>query len=213
MALTWDASSWLPVLTLTNAAARLMGVDPFGRLALPLAHYPGSYDPIVLAHARRLLSNTPDGGATAYIHADLRQPDTILGHPSLSATLDLTKPVALLLISVVPFLTDADDPYDKVARLARALAPGSHLAMSHGTIDFLPADAAAEYQAMIRRESARSRERIQIRDRAQFARFFDGMELVPPGIVALPDWRSELPPGDRPTAAEVSFYGAVARIR
>jgi hypothetical protein len=170
-------------------------------------------DPIVLAHARKLLSNTPDGGATAYLHADLRQPDTILDHPDLHTTLDLNKPVALLLISVVPFLTDSDDPYGKVARLTEALAPGSHLAMSHGTTDFLSADAAAEFEAMARREGARSRESAQMRDRTAFARFFDGMDLVPPGIVALPDWRSELPPAQRPSAADVSNYSAAARIR
>ncbi|HEX6470141.1 MAG TPA: SAM-dependent methyltransferase [Streptosporangiaceae bacterium] len=170
-------------------------------------------DPIVLAHARKLLSNTPDGGATAYIHADLRDPDTILDHPDLHATLDLDKPVGLMLISVVPFLTDADDPHGKVARLTGALAPGSHLAMSHGTTDFLPAEAAAVIEAMARREAARSRESGQFRDRAAIARFFDGMELVPPGIVALPDWRSELPPAQRPSAADVSNYSAVARIR
>jgi hypothetical protein len=170
-------------------------------------------DPIVLAHARRLLSNTPDGGATAYIHGDLRRPDAILDHPDLRATLDLTKPVGLLLFSVVPFLADADDPYGKVARLTRALAPGSHLAMSHGTTDFLSAAAAADFEAMARREGARSRESGHMRDKAEFARFFDGMDLVPPGIVALPDWRSELPPARRPAAADVSNYCAVARIR
>jgi hypothetical protein len=170
-------------------------------------------DPIVLAHARRLLNSTPDGGATAYIHADLRSPDTILDHPDLRATLDLTEPVGLMLFSVVPFLADSDDPYGKVARLADALAPGSHLAMSHGTTDFLSPEAAAAIEAMARRETARSRESGQFRDRAAFARFFDGMELVPPGIVALPDWRSELPPAQRPSAADVSNYSAVARIR
>jgi hypothetical protein len=170
-------------------------------------------DPIVLAHAHRLLSNTPHGATTAYLHADLRQPDGILDHPDLRTTLDLDKPVALMLISVVPFLTDSDDPYGKIARLTGALAPGSHLAISHGTTDFLSADAAAKFEAMARREGARSRESGQMRSRAAFARFFDGMELVPPGIVALPDWRSELPPAQRPSAADVSNYSAVARIR
>ena len=190
-----------------NAHEVAQAIDPKARLVY------ADNDPIVLAHARKLLSNTPDGGATAYLHADLRRPDTILNHPDLHTTLDLNKPVALLLISVVPFLTDSDDPYGKVARLTEALAPGSHLAMSHGTTDFLSADAAAEFEAMARREGARSRESAQMRDRAAFARFFDGMDLVPPGIVALPDWRSELPPAQRPSAADVSNYSAVARIR
>jgi SAM-dependent methyltransferase len=170
-------------------------------------------DPIVLAHARRLLSDTPDGGATAYIHADLRGPGTILDHPDLHATLDLTKPVGLLLFAVVQFLDDFDDPHGKVAQLTEVLAPGSHLAMSHLTADFLPAEAAAEYETMIKRETARSRESGQLRDKATFARFFDGMELIPPGIVALPEWRSELPPAERPSAADVFCYSAVARIR
>jgi hypothetical protein len=170
-------------------------------------------DPIVLAHARRLLSRTPDGGTTAYIHADLREPDVILNHPDLHSTIDLDKPVALVFISVVPFLADPDDPYGKVARLTEPLAPGSHLAMSHGTSDFRSAEAAAAFEAMVKRETARSRESGKNRDRAEFTRFFDGTELVPPGIVALPDWRSELPPAERPSAADVSYYGAVARIR
>jgi S-adenosyl methyltransferase len=170
-------------------------------------------DPIVLAHARRLLADTPDGGATAYIHADLRDTDSILDHPDLHATLDLNEPVALMLIAVAHFLTDADDPYGKVARLTEALAQGSHLAMSHSTTDFLSAEAAAKFDAVVNRESARSRESGQNRGEAAFARFFDGMDLVPPGVVALPDWRSELPPDERPAAADVSFYSAVARIR
>ena len=168
-------------------------------------------DPIVLAHARRLLAGAP-GGATAYIHADLRQPGTILEHADLRATLDLNEPVALMLIAVAHFLTDADDPYGKVARLTGALAPGSHLAMSHGTTDFLSREAAAKFDDVARRESARSREPVQMRDRAAFSRFFDGTDLIPPGIVALPDWRSELPPDQRPAAADVFNYCAVARL-
>jgi hypothetical protein len=170
-------------------------------------------DPIVLAHARRLLTNTSEGGATAYIHADLRDPDTILDHPDLHATLDLNQPIALMLIAVAQFVDDADRPYDHVARLTGALATDSYLAMSHPSADFLSAEAATELETAARRESARSRAPMRTRDRAAFARFFDGLQLVPPGIAALPDWRSELPPGDRASAADVSFYGAVARIR
>jgi SAM-dependent methyltransferase len=168
-------------------------------------------DPVVLAHARRLLAGAP-GGATAYIHADLRQPGTILEHPDLRATLDLNEPVALMLIAVAHFLADADDPYGKVAHLTRALAPGSHLAMSHGTTDFLSREAAATFDALARRESARSREPVQMRGRTAFSRFFDGTDLIAPGIVALPDWRNELPPDERPSAADVFNYCAVARL-
>jgi S-adenosyl methyltransferase len=171
-------------------------------------------DPVVLAHARRLLSDTPDGGSTAYIHADLRDPDGILSHPKLKTTLDLSQPVGLMLIAVAQFLTDdVEDAHGKVARLTEALAPGSYLAMSHPTADFLSPEAAAAYEAMLRRESARSREPFQNRDKAAFARFFEGMDLLPPGIVVLPEWRSELPADERPSAGDVPCYSAVARIR
>jgi hypothetical protein len=113
----------------------------------------------------------------------------------------------------VSFLPDSGDPYGKVARLTRALAPGSYLVISSSTTDFLPADAAAKFEAALRHENARSRESGQNRSRAEFARLFDGMDLVSPGIVALPDWHSELPPEQRPSAADVSAYGAVARVR
>jgi SAM-dependent methyltransferase len=169
-------------------------------------------DPIVLAHARRLLESAP-GGATAYIHADLREPDTILNHPDLRANLDLSRPVGLLLIAVVHFLHDSDDPYSRIARLTRTLAPGSHLVMSHATADFLSPKARAAYDAAVERDRRLSSAPGVPRDRAAFARFFEDKELIPPGVVALPDWRSELPPDERPSAADVSFYSAVARIR
>ncbi|HEX6470140.1 MAG TPA: SAM-dependent methyltransferase [Streptosporangiaceae bacterium] len=169
-------------------------------------------DPIVLAHARKLLSGSPRG-ATAYIHADLRDPDAILDNADLRATLDLDRPVAIMLLAVVHFLRDSDDPYGRVARLTRAVAPGSHLAMSHATVDFLSPEALSALDVEIERDRTLSRDPATPRDRAAFARFFDGMELVPPGIVALPDWRSEVAPGERPSAADVSYHCAVARIR
>jgi hypothetical protein len=168
-------------------------------------------DPIVLAHARRLLATTP-GGATAYIHADLRRPDSILSNPDLRRTIDLSQPVALMVVAVMHFIEDADDPYGHIAKLTGALAPGSYLAMSHGTRDFMSKEARAEFDAWAAKEKFRSRDPARPRDKAEVSRFFDGMELVPPGIVALPDWRSELPPAERPSASDTAFYAAVARI-
>jgi hypothetical protein len=199
-----DIGTGIPAADSVHEVAQ--AIDPKARVVY------ADKDPIVLAHAHHLLTSTPDDGATAYIHADLRRPDAILDHPDLNATLDLSKPIGLLLIAVAHFLADSDDPYDKVTHLTRALAPGSHLAMSHSSIDFLSPEAAAEAEAVTRHESARSREPIQNRDKTAFARFFDGMDMVPPGIVALPDWRNELPPARRPSPADVSWYGAVARI-
>jgi len=168
-------------------------------------------DPIVLAHARRLLSAMREG-ATAYIHADLRGPDAILANSELRKTLDLTQPVALMAFAVMHFIEGADDPYGHIATLAGALAPGSYLAMSHGTRDFMSKEARERFDSWAERDRTRSRDPAITRNRAEFARFFDGMRLVPPGIVALPDWRSEIPPADRPSAADTGFYAAVARI-
>jgi SAM-dependent methyltransferase len=167
-------------------------------------------DPIVLAHARRLLTGTP-AGATAYIHADLREPDEIFAHPELRKTIDLSEPVALMLIAVLHFMVDDNDPYALVARLARTLAPGSCLAASHATTDFMP-KVTDDMRAAVRRESARSRDPGQFRDRASFARFFDGLELVPPGIVSIADWHNDTPPAERPSPADTMCYAAVARI-
>jgi hypothetical protein len=169
-------------------------------------------DPIVLAHARRLL-NQAGPGATAYIQADLRAPDTILGHPDLRRTLDMTQPVAVLLIAVLHFFVDDADPYGHVARLAAALPSGSYLAMSHATADFMPAAITDNLGSVVKRESARSRDPSQLRDRAEFARFFDGMDLVDPGIASISDWRYDDPPDERTSAADTMAYGAVARIR
>ncbi|HEX6470204.1 MAG TPA: SAM-dependent methyltransferase [Streptosporangiaceae bacterium] len=169
-------------------------------------------DPIVLAHARRLLATAP-GGATAYIHADLRDPEAILDHPDLRATLDLDQPVALLLIAVLHFVQDADDPHGRVATLADALPAGSFLAISNVTLDFLSPEMKAKIETFKAQEHDRARDPSAPRDLAAFARFFDGMRLVPPGITPICDWRNDAPPGERPPATEVGIYGAVARIR
>jgi SAM-dependent methyltransferase len=168
-------------------------------------------DPIVLAHARRLLPNTGEG-ATAYIHADLREPDEILNHLELRKTLDLTRPVALMLIAVLHFIEEADDPNGLVATLSGALAPGSYLVISHGTRDFMSDEARAEWNSWAEQDRTRSREPVTARTGAEIARFFDGMRLVPPGVVALPEWRSEIAPAERPSAADTAFYAGVARI-
>jgi len=159
-------------------------------------------DPVVLAHARALLTSTPEG-RTAYLDADLRDPESILAAPDLRDTIDLSQPVALCLIAVLHFLSPADDPHGIVSRLLDALPAGSYLVISHATADFNPAveTAAAGY-----------RERgvpFHPRSRAEVARFADGLELAEPGLVVVHHWRpdaaSALPDGD------VSCYGALAR--
>ena len=161
-------------------------------------------DPIVLAHARALLTSNAEG-TTAYIHADLRQPEKVLSDPRLLETLDLSEPVALMMFGVLHFIPDQDDAYAIVNRLLTALPSGSYLAVQHPTQDFYPEGVGAD------RSYRSAGIAFQYRTRAEFARFVDGLELVPPGIVPMTEWR---PAGDRtagPSPAEASAYAALGR--
>ena len=163
-------------------------------------------DPIVVSHARALLRSSPQG-RTEYVEADLRAPQDILQSPQLRATLDMGRPVGLLLLAVLHFVPDADDPYGLVAQLVAAMPPGSYLVMSHGTYDPLPPEMIARCEEVNAVIDAPWRPR----SREEFARFFDGMELVDPGIVSIGSWR----PAKWsvvPAPEDVITYGAVARI-
>ena len=161
-------------------------------------------DPIVLVHARALLTSAGHEGRTAYVDADLREPDTIIGDPALSATLDLTKPVALILVAVLHFFRDEQKTQQIVRRLVDALPSGSYLVISHATHDYMP-----EEQS---RSAGGGDPNFTFRGREEFSRFFEGMELVEPGITSIAQWRADDEPEPRPDVAEVSAYGAVARI-
>ena len=161
-------------------------------------------DPIVLAHARALLASSKDGSC-AYLEADLRSPGEILADPQLLQTLDMSKPVGLMLVGILHFIPDSDDPYGVVARLVSALAPGSYLAIQHPSADFYPpgAGTAAAYN--------RAGIPFQYRTRQEFERFLTGLEPVPPGIVPMAEWRSENGRQPRPAPVEAAAYAAVAR--
>ncbi|MFE0463244.1 SAM-dependent methyltransferase [Kitasatospora sp. NPDC058965] len=160
-------------------------------------------DPIVLAHARALLDSTP-AGRTAYLHADLREPGAILGHPALRETLDLDRPVALMLLGVLMLVADADRPRDHVQELMAALPSGSCVALSHVTADFDPAAVGAVVDA-----EGEGRMVLVPRTRAEVAAFFDGWELLEPGIVPVMAWH---PDGEPPADPQAAYYWAgVAR--
>jgi len=158
-------------------------------------------DPIVLTHAKTLLASTPEG-RTQYIHGDLRDGAAILREAA--GTLDLTKPVALLLFGVLHLITDAEDPNRIVAGLMAALPPGSYLALSHPALDIHPGQAEAQ-----RRYNARVATPQTLRTLAQVSRLFAGLELVPPGVVYVHTWRPD--PGDIVPPDGVSAYGGVGR--
>lgn len=157
-------------------------------------------DPLVMVHARALLTSTPEG-RTDYVEADLRTPERILAAPELSATLDMLQPVALMLVAVVHFLSDQDDPYGVVARLLDSLAPGSYLVITHSTPEYWREDLRAKI-------NAKQFGDFYPRERHDFARFLNGLDLLPPGIVPVARWRpDEEPPDDE----DVCMYAAVGR--
>jgi O-methyltransferase involved in polyketide biosynthesis len=139
------------------------------------------YDPVVLSHAQALLTSSREG-KTDYLQADLRDTDTILA--GAARTLDFTRPVAVLLIAVLHFIPDADDPYAVVARLMDAVPSGSYLVVAHAASD-IAAESSAEHA---RRYNQVSSATLTPRSRDQVARFFDGLDLVPPGLVPMSQW-------------------------
>ena len=162
-------------------------------------------DPLVLAHARALLTSAPEG-RTAYINADLRDPSSILSSPVVREVLDFGQPIALMLVAILHLVPDEFQPAKIIEALLGALPPGSYLAASHLTTEHDPAATAAGQRAM--RDAGMT---MQKRDSGEFATLaFGGLELVPPGVVLVSEWRPD-EAGPRPTPAEVSCYGGVAR--
>jgi len=158
-------------------------------------------DPIVLTHARALLTSVT--GTTAYLDADVRDPATILS--GAAATLDFGEPVAVMLIAIMHCVPDEDDPYGIVRRLMDAVPAGSYLVLSQPAKDMVP-EKSAEAEASL---SQAMRQKVQFRTHAEVSRFFDGLELLEPGVVHLPVWRPDTPvaPDDPVTA----MWGGVAR--
>ncbi len=158
-------------------------------------------DPIVLAHASALLAGTQEG-ATQYIDGDLRNAAAILR--AAAGTLDFTRPTALMLVGILHLIQDSEEPYRIVAELMDALPPGSYLAISHPASDIQAGQAEAQ-----KRYNERVSTPQTLRDRDQVSRFFNGLDLVPPGLVYVHAWRPD--PGDAAPEGGVSAYGGVAR--
>ena len=164
-------------------------------------------DPIVMAHARALLTSH-SSGRTVYVQADLHDPEAILRHPLVAETLDFGHPVALMLVAVLHFFPDAENPAGIVASLLKALPPGSYLVASHGTADYNDPEAAANGVQAVQRAGVA----FQTRTADEFADLtLAGLELVPPGVVPVSEWRPDETDGPTPPPVEVGYYGLVAR--
>jgi O-methyltransferase involved in polyketide biosynthesis len=156
------------------------------------------YDPVVLTHARALLTSTPEG-KTDYIRADLRDTDAIL--TAAARTLDFSQPVAVLLLAVLHFIPDADDPYGIVKKLMDEVPAGSFLVICHAPSDINP----GEIAEMTRRYNESGAEQMRPRSREEIMRFFEGLEMIPPGLAPLSEWL-------RPGLAGPSSGSAVAGV-
>ncbi|HUN37708.1 MAG TPA: SAM-dependent methyltransferase [Trebonia sp.] len=162
-------------------------------------------DPMVLAHARALLTSSKEG-RTAYIDADLRKPEAILSSPATREVLDFSQPVALTILATLHLVQDEDNPAQVLATFLDALAPGSYLVASHITMEHA-SEAVAAGQRTLRTAGVSA----QARDSGEFARLaFSGLELMAPGVVLVSDWRP-VGVGPRPAPDEVNLYGGVGR--
>jgi hypothetical protein len=161
-------------------------------------------DPIVHVHANALLTGS---GTTSIVLADLRDPETILSHPKVRELIDFSRPVALLLIAILHFITEEENPGRIVATLQDALPSGSFLALSHGTADFHPPGTASEAAASYETATAP----LVLRTFDQVSAFFDGSELVEPGLVQAPLWRPDGKPPRPKDLAKIGIYAGVSR--
>ena len=162
-------------------------------------------DPVVIAHANALLASTP-AGSCDYIQADVRDVDAILA--GAARTLDFTRPVAVLMLQLLHFIPEQDDPYALVRRLMSAMPPGSFLVLVHGASD-VDLQAAAELTKM----SQSSPVPLRLRSREEISRFFDGLELTGPGLVSGTEWleAGHGASAENPQASLTYGYTGVAR--
>jgi hypothetical protein len=191
-----DIGTGLPTASNTHEVAQSMA--PESRIVYV------DNDPLVLSHARALLTSSPEG-VTAYLDADLRDTDQILERAA--ETLDFTEPVAIMLLAILHYIPDLDEAQRIVARLIRAVPSGSYLTISHAASDISP----EEMAEMIRRMNQHLAEGNHVgRTREVVAQFFDGLDVLEPGVVKVTQWRPEsLVEAEGPT----SLWGGVARKR
>ncbi|MEY9892749.1 trans-aconitate methyltransferase [Catenulispora sp. MAP12-49] len=182
---------------------------PGGTVASALAARPDARivgvdnDPIVLAHARARPADSGNGAA-AIVAGDLRDPASILADPQVRGKLDFERPIGVMLIAVLHFVGDDEDPYGVVKTLMEAVAPGSFLALTHVTGDFDQERLAVSAQAY-----EKSTAKLTVRSAKETGAFFDGLDLLDPGVVLLPRWR---PDGSVPRDADdIWMYGALGR--
>ncbi|GAB2980519.1 SAM-dependent methyltransferase [Streptomyces pseudoechinosporeus] len=159
-------------------------------------------DPVAVAHSQAVLEGNEDADVVA---ADLRKPQEILASSQFQRLIDQNRPVALLLVAILHFVEDEDDPYEAVAQLRDALAPGSLLVVTHASYEGIPlpperAEGAVDVYKNIRNP-------LIMRSRDDIARFFEGYDMVEPGLVPMPEWRPDTALEDEDPYAYSGFAG------
>jgi hypothetical protein len=171
-----DIGSGIPTAGNVHEAARQ--ANPDARVVYV------DHDPVAVAHSMAMLGDMP---GVAVIQADAREPELILQHPDVRRTLDFRQPVAVLLVSVLHFVTDDDTAYHLVRAFRDVLAPGSGIALVHASNEGAPPDRLAQLDRLY----SQTPTPVRIRSRSEIERFFDGFELAEPGVVYLSLWRPE----------------------
>lgn len=164
------------------------------------------YEPIAYTYARQLLADNPHA---TIIQCDIRDHESILDHPETRALIDFSEPLGLLMVGVLLFIGPDDRPGELVRRYRERLAPGSYLAISH-IADEEAGPQLREEVARLVAAYAHADEHVYVRTKAEITSWFDGMELVPPGVTFLPDWRPD-GPEEADDPARLLGYGGVAR--
>ncbi|MFE3329135.1 SAM-dependent methyltransferase [Streptomyces sp. NPDC059176] len=192
-----DIGSGIP--TFGNVHEVAQKADPRARVVYV------DHDPVAVAHSQAVLDGHDNAGI---VRADLREPGDILESLEVDRLLDLDRPVALLLVAVLHFLEDADDPLGAVAELREGLAPGSLLVLTHASYEGIPVPQERASGAVGVYEEIRNP--LVMRSREEIRRFFDGFTLVDPGLVAMPDWRPDTP-AEQEDPYAFSGYAGVGR--
>jgi len=188
-----DLGSGLPTVQNTHQIAQ--AVNPSARVVYV------DNDPMVLAHGRALLA---ENKSTIVVTADLMEPEQLLARPEITGFLDLSRPVGLIMAAIVHHILDEEDPYDIVVRYMRLMPSGSYLLLTHFSNSSPEARGLEEVML-------RTLGRGQLRSREEIARFFDGLELVEPGLVHLPDWHPDEPVSRPLDISGLLYLGALAR--
>ncbi|MEU3252467.1 SAM-dependent methyltransferase [Streptomyces sp. NPDC006997] len=185
------------------------GIPTFGNVhevaqsASPGAHVVYvDHDPVAVAHSQAVLDGREN---TDVVAADLRKPQEILASPEVTRLIDRNRPVALLLVAILHFVEDADDPYGAVAELRDACAPGSLLVLTHASYEGIPLPAERSEGTVGVYKDIRNP--LIMRSRDEIARFFEGYDMVEPGLVPMPHWRPDTAPEDEDPYAFSGFAG------